>query len=79
MFADTCRYMVPGSSCNVATLKCKNSNVPCNTSDTDQRAKQLLRTALYFDPPVGGVTQQGGPLHAPGKPFGAGYDSYSFR
>jgi hypothetical protein len=77
--------------CNVATLKCKNSNVPCNTSDVDQQAKMLLKQALYFKPPV----MSGGMAPYKGEPWGAGfdrlevgnfaqgmrwgYDSYSFK
>jgi len=89
VFADTCPYMVPGSMCNVATLKCRNSNVPCNASDTNAEAKQLLKGALYFKPPV---MRGAMPMREPyGAGFDAlqvgsveqgqrwGYDSYSFR
>ena len=71
VFADTCLYMVPGSSCNVATLKCKNSNVPCNTSYVNTQSKQLLKQALHFQPPV---MSGGGVVHMR-KPYGAGFDA----
>ena len=72
VFADTCPYMT-GSTCNVATLRCKNSVVPCNTSDTNARALAVLKPSLYFKPAVRGNT--GGRL----QPWSAGYDSYSFK
>ena len=69
VFADTCTYMVPGSSCNVATLKCNNSNVPCNFSDVNAQAKGLLKQALHFQPPV----MSGGGMMR--EPYGAGFDA----